>query len=579
MRIRAVFFVAFLPLFGFAQHTQEEFEKRAAVYEKEFQSYIDKYDKEFVTLLKTKWVECDIQKPTYRKVKLEPKKPVYFSADSAAVKPLNRVVEIDSNRVIEGKAYQQAKGAKTHTVVQNVLDSELSAKLKSPNRIPTSNEVDKAPAVVKEQVPTPPVSVEKEVPSLPDLDIVERVSTPAEQEKPISPPVQVVQKTVVPLPATPTPVVPVTEKEVTIPTATSAATGTVSVLFYGNTFSFENTLRHCFSLSSIQEKEVATAWQKLANLRYSPIIEACQKIKLQLSLGDWGMVKLTEKIAHSFYTDASEQVVLQSFLLAQCGYNVKIARAGQQLALLVATDSMLYGYPYFSYAGCRYFLLKKGVKKSVYTYKSNFAKAVRLVKMGMDKAPRFKGKEVERRYSSARPTINVRSKVSQELIRFYKDYPQCEFPVYMHAPVSTDFLQTVLPVLKMSIIGKTQQVAAGILLRFVQTGFDYKTDDDQFGYEKPFFVDESFYYPYCDCEDRAILFSFLIRTLLGLEVVLVDYPNHMATAVLFPKGDVKGDSLLYKGNKYVICDPTYINAPVGKSMPKLRDSSLKIINF
>ena len=67
----------------------------------------------------------------------------------------------------------------------------------------------------------------------------------------------------------------------------------------------------------------------------------------------------------------------------------------------------------------------------------------------------------------------------------------------------------------------------------MQTAFDYKTDGDQFGYEKPFFVDELFYYPYSDCEDRAVLYSYLVRTLMGLDVVLLEYPNHMATAVLF----------------------------------------------
>ena len=50
-----------------------------------------------------------------------------------------------------------------------------------------------------------------------------------------------------------------------------------------------------------------------------------------------------------------------------------------------------------------------------------------------------------------------------------------------------------------AIQGKKQSEAANILINFVQTAFDYKTDGDQFGYEKPFFVDELFYYPYSDC--------------------------------------------------------------------------------
>ena len=55
-------------------------------------------------------------------------------------------------------------------------------------------------------------------------------------------------------------------------------------------------------------------------------------------------------------------------------------------------------------------------------------------------------------------------------------------------------------------------------------------------------------YRYCDCEDRSILYSFLVKTLLNLPVVGVDYPGHVATAVKFSV-DVAGDYVTYKGQK------------------------------
>ena len=87
--------------------------------------------------------------------------------------------------------------------------------------------------------------------------------------------------------------------------------------------------------------------------------------------------------------------------------------------------------------------------------------------------------------------------------------------------------------------------------------------------DRAFFPDETLYYPYSDCEDRSILFSRLIRDLLNLEVALVYYPGHMATAIHFTT-DVKGDNFIHNGKKFVICDPTYINALVGASMPQFR---------
>ena len=107
--------------------------------------------------------------------------------------------------------------------------------------------------------------------------------------------------------------------------------------------------------------------------------------------------------------------------------------------------------------------------------------------------------------------------------------------------------------------------AANLLLNYVQIAFEYKTDDEVWGRERAFFPEETLYYPYCDCEDRAILFSRLVSDLLGLEAILVHYPGHLATAVHF-NTDVKGDYFEVDGKRYIVCDPTFFNAPVGKTM-------------
>ena len=114
-----------------------------------------------------------------------------------------------------------------------------------------------------------------------------------------------------------------------------------------------------------------------------------------------------------------------------------------------------------------------------------------------------------------------------------------------------------------------------MILDFVQQGFKYETDDKQFGREKYNFPEETFYYKACDCDDRAILFSTLVRELTKLDVVLIEYPNHLATAVKF-NTQVSGDYVTVQGNKYFICDPTYIGASAGMSMPSVDASKLRV---
>ena len=55
-------------------------------------------------------------------------------------------------------------------------------------------------------------------------------------------------------------------------------------------------------------------------------------------------------------------------------------------------------------------------------------------------------------------------------------------------------------------------------------------------------------------------------------MVLIYYPGHLATAVKFNE-NVSGDYLVVDGKKYVVCDPTYVNARVGMTMPKMDNST------
>ena len=142
--------------------------------------------------------------------------------------------------------------------------------------------------------------------------------------------------------------------------------------------------------------------------------------------------------------------------------------------------------------------------------------------------------------------------------------------------MSEEAAGTLYPSLRAAIDGKPQREAVGRLLDFVQTAFTYEYDDKVWGGDRAFFAEETLYYPYCDCEDRSILFSRLVRDLVGLDVVLVYYPNHLATAVRFTD-DVAGDHIMLRDEKYVVCDPTYIGAPVGATMPGMDNSTVKVI--
>lgn len=174
--------------------------------------------------------------------------------------------------------------------------------------------------------------------------------------------------------------------------------------------------------------------------------------------------------------------------------------------------------------------------------------------------------------------------INENLIKFFDSYPTStinedfgtRWAIYANTPLSQQAKKSLYPALRNTLNGKSQLDAVNRLLNFVQTAFVYEYDDKVWGGDRAFFADETLYYPYCDCEDRSILFSRLVRDLLGLKVVLIYYPGHLATAVHFTEG-ITGDYIAMNGKRYIICDPTYIGAPVGATMPEMDNAKAKVI--
>jgi hypothetical protein len=166
-------------------------------------------------------------------------------------------------------------------------------------------------------------------------------------------------------------------------------------------------------------------------------------------------------------------------------------------------------------------------------------------------------------------------------IAFLDDVPQTVFPIYFVSAMpkeSQKMLNEKFGRLKEQY---SAQKAVEVILNFVQTAFDYKTDDDQFGREKYFYPEEVIAYPYCDCEDRSALFGWLVRNYLNLPIIGLQYPGHIATAVCLGE-DISIDGATtfnYGGKKYYLCDPTYIGAGIGVEMPNFRTVTPKVIKL
>lgn len=437
--------------------------------------------------------------------------------------------------------------------------------------MPTKPEPVKQPVYIPEPEPQP-----EPEPTTPREDL-EKLDTPkpnpiaTPEPKPL--PYDEIVK-VVPPAAQPEPYEPIPEVVVP-PTAPS-----ITFKLYGATCTVHLDKNSPLILANNKEESVAKAWETLSNEQYNVVLNECLDLRESLQLCDWGYLQLCKKLTQAqFGSDASnEAIVIQAYILTQSGYKIRMARIGEKLTLLLPSKETVYGLSYITMEDDKYYLIDKAMAgQSIQLCNGSFP-GEKYLSLYVNRQPKLP-LELSTKQSKGVKVFSQSTlplSVNRNLIDFYASFPQCKWDIHATASLSNEAKADLYPTLKNAIAGKSEAEAANILINFVQTGFSYKTDDEQFGYERPLFADETLFYPYSDCEDRAVLYSILIRELLGLDVALVNYPNHLATAVRF-KGDVKGDYILINGAKYLVCDPTYINANIGLTMPDMDNQVAKII--
>ncbi|MBQ0016574.1 MAG: hypothetical protein KBT04_06285 [Bacteroidales bacterium] len=336
-----------------------------------------------------------------------------------------------------------------------------------------------------------------------------------------------------------------------------------------------------FQLPSVDERGAASMWRVLSQEKYNGILHDCLAQREALHLGDWGYLRLLQAMSEQLLGKGSDEAVLmQMYLLTQSGYAVRLAKQNGHFALLMPFTHTLYGYSFVTIDGQEYYLLSKNAKGTVLVCEVGFPKE-KVANFQMAELPKFSGKQIQERTFVAKHYGDMKAtvRVNKALIEFLDDYPESNaLDCYALVGLSNEAKEDLYPVLRTQIKGKSKADAVAMLLNFVQTAFDYATDQEQFGYERPLFGDESLFYPSNDCEDRSILYSILVRDLLGLDVALVRWPGHVATAVCLTE-EVAGDYFTIDGRRFTVCDPTYIGADIGQTMPNFKNASARLIKL
>jgi len=320
------------------------------------------------------------------------------------------------------------------------------------------------------------------------------------------------------------------------------------------------------------QKGIANYFNSAASSDYNDFIDSISTVKKAMKLNDWGLYLLVNKLTKKAYKDKDSSKLLSWFIFNKLGYAVKLGLAQNHIVLMYYSKKTIYSTPNYNFGKRKYYVLSNYAKGNIgrlYSYKQDYPGSTKALNLSLDYLPKLaldiRSKDLRFRYFGN--SYNIPYKYNQNLVDFMGTYPQADYQTFFDAPLDPITYMTLSTGIKKYIDGEKMGDAMNFLLHFVQKSFKYETDAKQFNREKVMFAQETLYYSKSDCEDRAILFSYLINELFKVSVVGVHYKGHMATALYVP---MRGDYIHDGSRKFVVADPTYINSNIGQAMPQFR---------
>ena len=354
-----------------------------------------------------------------------------------------------------------------------------------------------------------------------------------------------------------------------------------------------------FKLKDVSSDAVADVIRdEFPKPQFDNMLFDCLQERKRHDFSDWAYYQMLLALTRKFYGEGTNEAVLaQAFLYSQSGYKMRLAHDDSHLYMLAATRHFIYNKLFFSLDGDWYFMLDGKQSEKLSICQASFPKESSL-SLKISAAQRLAMNPTGERTLTSRknPDFSFTIHSNKNYIDFLGTYPSStvnnnfmtRWSMYANCPLDESIREQLYPQMKAKLAGKSELMAVQELLWWMHGNVDlegviqdsncflYRYDEDVWGIDRAFFGEETLFYPYCDCEDRSILLSHLVRDVVGLDVVLVYYPGHLAMAVHFNE-PVEGDYVMCEGRKFIVVDPTYIGSRVGETMPMVADEPTTVI--
>ena len=322
--------------------------------------------------------------------------------------------------------------------------------------------------------------------------------------------------------------------------------------------------------------DFSNQWKNLeADKVGEKLLPSIKKEVSKIGLNDYLTYKYLESYVNAKFPKASNssKMSLVHYLLVHLGYDARIAvtTKGTPL-LLIPFKQTVYGRSYLSLSGNKYYIFPPE-GKDVSTIFQEKVMTCQLPS-GVDTGNTFdlvlgelnipeKPKEFDLEYGP----LHLTGTMNENLIPILYRYPQMPIEDYAVSNLQPALRKELTRQVRDQLGNMEGDQGVEALLHFTQNVFQYATDDNYHGFEKPYFLEETLYYPKNDCEDRAIFYTYFLYNALDRDAQLVAFPGHEAATVTLKEPRKNAVSYQHNGKTFYISDPTFIGASSGMVMP------------
>lgn len=335
----------------------------------------------------------------------------------------------------------------------------------------------------------------------------------------------------------------------------------------------------------VDKQDLAARWRALRkDSKARAALASLRALAAELKLNDYLTLEMTRSYVAARHPGAgsASRASLAHFLLVGMGYDVRLGITGDRDGvLLVPLRQDVAEHPFLKLDGQKYYLfMDKKLGKADYarttistcdvTPDGTLAQVdCALTDLNLPYKPHH--------YKVDNGTLHIEGEINANIFPVLRRYPLMQTGDFARSTVQPQVRREIVGQLAAQLKDKPLVQAVDELLKFIQSGFDYATDEEFHGYEKPYFLEENLFYPKNDCEDRAIFYTYMLWNVLGIPNHLIAYPGHESASLVLDDLPA-GDSYTYEGRRYLISDPTYIGASTGQCMPDYLNASPVIDN-